>query len=44
MNAFKVGFQGESGSYSEASARIQYPDPIYSFIPFRSFRELFDGV
>ncbi|WP_458720204.1 prephenate dehydratase [Candidatus Nitrosocosmicus sp. R] len=44
MNAFKVGFQGESGSYSEASARIQYPDPSYSFIPFRSFRELFDGV
>ena len=44
MNAFKVGFQGESGSYSEASARIQYPDPNYSFIPFRSFRELFDGV
>jgi prephenate dehydratase len=44
MNAFKVGFQGESGSYSEASARIQYPNPNYSFIPFRSFRELFDGV
>ena len=44
MNAFKVGFQGESGSYSESSARIQYPDPNYSFIPFRSFRELFDGV
>lgn len=44
MNAFKVGFQGESGSYSEASARIQYPNPNFSFIPFRSFRELFDGV
>jgi len=44
MNAFKVGFQGEAGSYSEASARIKYPDPNYSFIPFRSFRELFDGV
>ncbi|MDN5844828.1 MAG: prephenate dehydratase [Candidatus Nitrosocosmicus sp.] len=44
MNAFKIGFQGESGSYSEASARIQYPDPNYSFIPCRSFRELFDGV
>ena len=44
MNAFKVGFQGESGSYSEASARIQYPNPNYLFIPFRSFRELFDGV
>jgi prephenate dehydratase len=44
MNALKVGFQGESGSYSEASARIQYPDPNYSFVPFRSFRELFEGV
>jgi len=44
MNAFKVGFQGESGSYSEAAARIQYPDPNYSFIPFRSFRELFECV
>ena len=44
MNAFKVGFQGESGSYSEASARIQYPNPNYSFVPFRSFRELFEGV
>ena len=44
MNALKVGFQGESGSYSEASARIQYPNPNYSFIPFRSFRELFEGV
>ena len=44
MNALKVGFQGESGSYSEASARIQYPNPNYSFVPFRSFRELFEGV
>ncbi|WP_458745654.1 prephenate dehydratase [Candidatus Nitrosocosmicus sp. T] len=44
MKALKVGFQGESGSYSEASARIQYPDPNYSFVPFRSFRELFEGV
>ncbi len=44
MNALKVGFLGESGSYSEASARIQYPDPNYSFVPFRSFRELFEGV
>ncbi len=44
MNAVKVGFQGESGSYSEASARIQYPNPNYSFVPFRSFRELFEGV
>jgi prephenate dehydratase len=44
MNALKVGFQGESGSYSEASARIQYPGPNYSFVPFRSFRELFEGV
>lgn len=44
MNALKVGFQGESGSYSEASARTRYPNPNYSFVPFRSFRELFEGV
>ncbi|VFJ14201.1 prephenate dehydratase [Candidatus Nitrosocosmicus franklandus] len=39
-----VGFQGESGSYSEASASSRFPGPHYSFVPFKSFRELFDGI
>ena len=44
MSSFRVGFQGESGSYSETSASIEFPTPNYSFVPFKSFRELFDGV
>lgn len=44
MRRFRIGFQGESGSYSETSASIEFPGPIYSFVPFKSFRELFDGV
>ena len=44
MRSIRVGFQGESGSYSETSASIEFPGPNYSFVPFKSFRELFDGV
>lgn len=44
MSSIRVGFQGESGSYSETSASIEFSTPNYSFVPFKSFRELFDGV
>lgn len=44
MNSIRIGFQGESGSYSETAASIKFPDPGNLFIPFRSFRELFEGV
>jgi prephenate dehydratase len=44
MSSFRVGFQGESGSYSETSASTKFPDPNCSFVPFKSFRELFDAV
>jgi prephenate dehydratase len=44
MSSFKIGFQGESGSYSETSASTRFPDPNNSFIPFKSFRDLFDAV
>jgi prephenate dehydratase len=44
MRSFRIGFQGESGSYSETSASIEFAGPNYSFVPFKSFRELFDGV
>lgn len=44
LNSSRIGFQGEAGSYSETAASIQFPDHGYSFIPFRSFRELFESV
>jgi len=44
MNSVRIGFQGEAGSYSETAASIKFPDPVNLFIPFRSFRELFEGV
>lgn len=44
MNSIRIGFQGESGSYSETAASIRFPDPVNCFIPFKSFRELFEGV
>lgn len=44
MSSLKVGFQGESGSYSETSAIIHFSNSNCSFIPFRSFRDLFDSI
>ncbi len=40
----KVGFQGESGSYSEISALTYFSNLISDFIPHRSFQDLFDNV
>lgn len=37
-----VGFQGEHGAHSEAAARTACPESVP--IPFREFRDVFDGV
>ncbi|MDW7759395.1 MAG: prephenate dehydratase [Acidobacteriota bacterium] len=37
-----VGFQGEHGAYSEEAARTACPESVP--IPFRGFRDIFDGV
>ncbi|HLL61223.1 MAG TPA: prephenate dehydratase domain-containing protein, partial [Candidatus Nitrosocosmicus sp.] len=40
----KIGFQGESGSYSEIAAFRYFSNIRSEFIPFRSFQDLFDSV
>ncbi|MDQ6722808.1 MAG: prephenate dehydratase, partial [Thermoproteota archaeon] len=40
----KIGFQGESGSYSEIAALRYFSNLKPSFIPFRSLQDLFDNV
>lgn len=40
----KIGFQGESGSYSEIAALRYFSNIQSEFIPFRSFQDLFGGV
>ena len=40
----KIGFQGESGSYSEIAALRFFSNSQANFIPFRSFQDLFDNV
>jgi prephenate dehydratase len=40
----KIGFQGELGSYSEIAALRFFSNSQASFIPFRSFQDLFDNV
>ena len=44
MDIVKIGFQGESGSYSEIAALRYFSNLKPSFIPFRSFQDLFDNV
>jgi len=44
MDNVKVGFQGESGSYSELAALRFFSNLKSKFIPFRSFQDLFDNV
>ena len=44
MDIVKIGFQGESGSYSEIAALRFFSSFKSSFIPFRSFQDLFDNV
>ncbi len=44
MDIVKIGFQGESGSYSEIAALRFFSSFKSSFIPFRSFQDLFDSV
>lgn len=40
----KIGFQGESGSYSEIAAFRYFSNIQSELIPFRSFQDLFDSV
>jgi prephenate dehydratase len=44
MDIVKIGFQGESGSYSEIAALTFFSKFKSCFIPFRSFQDLFDNV
>jgi prephenate dehydratase len=44
MDILKIGFQGESGSYSEIAALSFFSNFKSRFIPFRSFQDLFDNV
>lgn len=44
MDILKIGFQGESGSYSEIAALKFFSNFKSCFIPFRSFQDLFDNV
>lgn len=44
MNTLKIGFQGESGSYSEISAMNYFSERNSLFIPYRSFKDLFESV
>ena len=44
MDIVKIGFQGESGSYSEIAALRFFSNFKSSLIPFRSFQDLFDNV
>ncbi len=44
MDIVKIGFQGESGSYSEIAALRYFSNLKPSFIPFRSLQDLFDNV
>jgi prephenate dehydratase len=44
MDVVKIGFQGESGSYSEIAALRFFSNFKSNLIPFRSFQDLFDNV
>ncbi|HEX2258475.1 MAG TPA: prephenate dehydratase [Actinomycetota bacterium] len=42
VKAYKVGFQGEAGAYSEKAAKLLFPHA--SFMPFRSFHKVFEAT
>jgi prephenate dehydratase len=44
MDVVKIGFQGESGSYSEIAALRFFSNFKSSLVPFRSFQDIFDNV
>jgi prephenate dehydratase len=44
IKVVKIGFQGESGSYSEIAGFRYFSDVHPEFIPFRSFQDLFDNA
>jgi prephenate dehydratase len=43
-DTLKVGYQGETGSYSEIAAIKFFANSKSTFIPFKSFHDLFDNV